>query len=146
MRTVKNRNLIFSNRMWECQFSYKEPWLLKQKLPGKPGPKLWQLKENRKLHFISRKQLLYWRNPPQLSSWDIYRWIFCIINTIWLTQILTLQTLNAISTEQSSTIVFPFPIDTLCISMGQEKEKEKEKEKLKKISDETLKRDKKSDW
>ena len=29
--------------------------------------------------------------------------------------------------------------------MGQEKEKEKEKEKIKKISDETLKRDKKSD-
>ena len=57
------------------------------------------------------------------------------------------QTLNAISTEQSSTIVFPFPIDTLCISMGQEKEKEKEKEKAKK-KDETLslKKDKKSDW
>ena len=72
--------------------------------------------------------------------------ILQIINMIWLTSILTLQTLNAISTEQSSTIVFPFPIDTLCISMGQEKEKEKEKEKLKKISDETLKRDKKSDW
>merc|ERR1712012_930108 len=60
-------------------------------------------------------------------------------------QLRYLQTLNAISTEQSSTIVFHFPFDTLCISMGQEKEKEKEKEKLKKISDETLKRDKKSD-
>ena len=35
------------------------------------------------------------------------------------------QTLSAISTEQSSTIVFPFPIDTLCLSMGQEKDKRK---------------------
>ena len=35
------------------------------------------------------------------------------------------QTLNAISTEQSSTIVFPFPIDTLCLSMGLDKEKRK---------------------
>ena len=35
------------------------------------------------------------------------------------------QTLNAISTEQSSTIVFPFPIDTLCLSMGLNKEKRK---------------------
>ena len=36
-----------------------------------------------------------------------------------------IQTLNAISTEQSSTIVFPFPIDTLCLSMGLDKEKRK---------------------
>jgi len=36
-------------------------------------------------------------------------------------QLRYLQTLSAISTEQSSTIVFPFPIDTLCLSMGQEK-------------------------
>jgi hypothetical protein len=35
------------------------------------------------------------------------------------------QTLNAISTEQSSTIVFPFPIDTLCLSMGLNKDKRK---------------------
>ena len=48
------------------------------------------------------------------------------------------KTLNAISTEQSSTIVFPFPIDTLCISMGAEKDKEKEKTLEKK-------KDKKSD-
>ena len=37
------------------------------------------------------------------------------------------QTLNAISTEQSSTIVFPFPIDTLCLSMGADKEDVKRK-------------------
>ena len=53
-------------------------------------------------------------------------------------QLRYLQTLNAISTEQSSTIVFPFPIDTLCISMGAEKDKEKEKTLEKK-------KDKKSD-
>ena len=35
------------------------------------------------------------------------------------------QTLNAISREQSSTIVFPFPIDTLCLSMGSDKDKKK---------------------
>jgi len=40
-------------------------------------------------------------------------------------QLRYLQTLNAISTEQSSTIVFPFPIDTLCLSMGLDKEKRK---------------------
>ncbi|XP_023332082.1 mechanosensory protein 2 isoform X1 [Eurytemora carolleeae] len=40
-------------------------------------------------------------------------------------QLRYLQTLSAISTEQSSTIVFPFPIDTLCLSMGQEKDKRK---------------------
>ena len=48
-----------------------------------------------------------------------------------LSIVLSFQTLNAISTEQSSTIVFPFPIDTLCISMDPDK-KEKEKLKLKK--------------
>ena len=55
-----------------------------------------------------------------------------------LSIVLSFQTLNAISTEQSSTIVFPFPIDTLCISMDPDK-KEKEKEKLK------LKKEKKDD-
>lgn len=40
-------------------------------------------------------------------------------------QLRYLQTLNAISTEQSSTIVFPFPIDSLCLSMGVGKEKNK---------------------
>ncbi|XP_040570023.1 band 7 protein AGAP004871 isoform X1 [Lepeophtheirus salmonis] len=40
-------------------------------------------------------------------------------------QLRYLQTLNAISTEQSSTIVFPFPIDSLCLSMGTGKEKNK---------------------
>ena len=60
-------------------------------------------------------------------------------NVMQLLIVLLFQTLNAISTEQSSTIVFPFPIDTLCISMGQEKEKEMEKEKLK------LKKEKKDD-
>jgi erythrocyte band 7 integral membrane protein len=35
------------------------------------------------------------------------------------------QTLNAIAREQSSTIVFPFPIDTLCLSMGSDKDKKK---------------------
>ena len=35
------------------------------------------------------------------------------------------QTLNAISTEQSSTIVFPFPINTLSLSMGLDTEKRK---------------------
>jgi hypothetical protein len=47
---------------------------------------------------------------------------------IWIinhTFIFILQTLNAISTEQSSTIVFPFPIDTLCLNMGIDKEKRK---------------------
>ena len=33
------------------------------------------------------------------------------------------QTLNAISREQSFTIVFPFPIDTLCLSMDSDKDK-----------------------
>jgi len=42
-------------------------------------------------------------------------------------QLRYLQTLNAISTEQSSTIVFPFPIDTLCLSMGADKEDVKRK-------------------
>ena len=45
----------------------------------------------------------------------------CIINSCLF------QTLNAISTEQSSTIVFPFPIDTLCLSMGADKEDVKRK-------------------
>jgi len=36
-------------------------------------------------------------------------------------QLRYLQTLSAIATEQSSTIVFPFPIDTLCIGMGLDK-------------------------
>jgi len=40
-------------------------------------------------------------------------------------QLRYLQTLNAISTEQSSTIVFPFPIDSLSLSMGVGKEKNK---------------------
>ena len=40
-------------------------------------------------------------------------------------QLRYLQTLNAISTEQSSTIVFPFPIDSLSLSMGMGKEKNK---------------------
>ena len=64
---------------------------------------------------------------------------YCQSACLLLSIVLSFQTLNAISTEQSSTIVFPFPIDTLCISMGQEKEKEKEKEKLK------LKKEKKDD-
>ena len=38
---------------------------------------------------------------------------------------LVFQTLNAISTEQSSTIVFPFPINTLSLSMGLDTEKRK---------------------
>eukprot|EP00095_Tigriopus_kingsejongensis_P007104 maker-scaffold130_size324016-snap-gene-1.16 protein:Tk07104 transcript:maker-scaffold130_size324016-snap-gene-1.16-mRNA-1 annotation:"predicted protein" len=38
-------------------------------------------------------------------------------------QLRYLQTLNAISTEQSSTIVFPFPIDSLSLSMGVGKDK-----------------------
>lgn len=40
-------------------------------------------------------------------------------------QLRYLQTLSAISTEQSSTIVFPFPIDSLSLSMGVGKEKNK---------------------
>lgn len=40
-------------------------------------------------------------------------------------QLRYLQTLSAISTEQSSTIVFPFPIDSLSLSMGVPKEKNK---------------------
>ena len=35
------------------------------------------------------------------------------------------QTLNAISIKQSSTIVFPFPIEMLCLSMGSDKDKKK---------------------
>lgn len=46
-------------------------------------------------------------------------------------QLRYLQTLSAISTEQSSTIVFPFPIDTLCLSMGQDKENAKSKQSKK---------------
>ena len=40
-------------------------------------------------------------------------------------QLRYLQTLNAISTEQSSTIVFPFPIDSLSLSMVGKDKKEK---------------------
>jgi len=42
---------------------------------------------------------------------------------------LIFQTLSAISTEQSSTIVFPFPIDTLSLSMGVDKDKNKKQSK-----------------
>ena len=41
--------------------------------------------------------------------------------------------------------MFPFPIDTLCISMGSEKEKEKEKEKTLERKKTLEKKDKKSD-
>jgi len=40
-------------------------------------------------------------------------------------QLRYLQTLNAISREQSSTIVFPFPMDSLCLNMGLDKDKKK---------------------
>ena len=40
-------------------------------------------------------------------------------------QLRYLQTLNAISTEQSSTIVFPFPIDSLSLTMGPTRDKDK---------------------
>ena len=36
-----------------------------------------------------------------------------------------LQTLNSISAEKNSTIVFPVPLDMVTIFMGMEKEKEK---------------------
>lgn len=39
-------------------------------------------------------------------------------------QLRYLQTLNDISTENSSTIVFPFPLDSMCMS-AQEKEAKK---------------------
>ena len=55
-----------------------------------------------------------------------YLQVTCNVET-GKSQVFLLQTLNAISTEQSSTIVFPFPIDTLCLSMGNEKEDVKRK-------------------
>merc|ERR1712080_131650 len=47
-------------------------------------------------------------------------------------QLRYLQTLNAISTEQSSTIVFPFPIDSLSLSMGMEGKEGKKSKQSKK--------------
>lgn len=44
-------------------------------------------------------------------------------------QLRYLQTLSAIATEQSSTIVFPFPIDTLCLAMDSNKDRTKSKRK-----------------
>merc|ERR1712088_641844 len=55
-------------------------------------------------------------------------------------QLRYLQTLSAISSEQSSTIVFPFPIDSLSLSMGLDKEGKKSKQSKKE-----RKKDKKSD-
>ena len=62
-------------------------------------------------------------NALWISWWNSWQ----KISADWLSTII-FQTLNAISTEQSSTIVFPFPIDTLCLSVG-DKEKEKKEKK-----------------
>jgi len=43
-------------------------------------------------------------------------------------QLRYLQTLSAISSEQSSTIVFPFPMDTLCLGMEKFKEEKRKNE------------------
>ena len=126
LKTIFYIFLLLLDRTCECQFSYREPWLQKQKLQEKQEPRLSLPKENKKLLFISKKLLLFWKNPHQHFSLDIYRYrnheVFLGNENVFF-----FQTLNAISTEQSSTIVFPFPIDTLCLSLGNEKEETKRK-------------------
>merc|ERR1719422_1634227 len=73
LKTIFHIFLLLLDRTCECQFSYREPWLQKQKLQEKQEPRLSLPKENKKLLFISKKLLLFWKNPHQHFSLDIYR-------------------------------------------------------------------------
>merc|ERR1712029_417541 len=70
---VKVERVEIKDRTCECQFSYREPWLQKQKLQEKQEPRLSLPKENKKPLFISKKLLLFCKNPHQHFSLDIYR-------------------------------------------------------------------------
>ena len=66
-----NRNILF--RTCECQSSCREPWPLRLKLLGKPAPRLWRRRENRKLLSTSRRRRWSWRSQPRLCNSDICR-------------------------------------------------------------------------
>ena len=89
-----NSNIFFmednAHRMWEFQFSCREPWQLKLKLLEKLEPRWWLLRENRRRHCIWRKLLWCWRSLHQLFNWDIYR----SISSNWKIKIICLHNIQ----------------------------------------------------